>query len=60
MFNNSTKLMTILPRKNSMQFISVGLRVVLRFLVSIKNLWQYKNEKKKENFAKHFLLCKIF
>ena len=42
-FNNSTKLMAILPRKNSIQFISVGVRVVLRFLVSIKNLGQYKN-----------------
>ena len=32
-FNNSTKLMAILPRKNSIQFISVGVRVVLKFLV---------------------------
>ena len=57
MFNNLTKLTTILTRKDSMQLISPG---VLRFLISIKNLGQCKNlslykfVKKKRTFRKAF------
>ena len=46
-------------------FISVGVQAVLRFLVSTKILRQYKKlpsdkfMKKKEYFAKHFIVCEI-
>ena len=46
MFNNLTNLMNNWMRKiqyNSFCFILVGVQAVLRVLISIKNLKQYKN-----------------
>ena len=45
MFNNLTKLTEIVIRGKSMQqvlFHFIGVQVVLRILVTIKNLQQYK------------------
>ena len=66
MFNNLMKLTKILTRKNSVQFISVGVWAVLRFLVIIKNLGQYKNlpgdkfVEKKGTFCKAVLSIQTF
>ena len=51
---------------NRFCFISVGVRAVLKCLVKIKKFEQYKKlpsdkfVKKKEYFAKHFVVCEIF
>ena len=63
MFNNLTKLMKILTRESPMQKVlfhfsrSTGL---LRTLISVKNLNQYKKLRKKEHFAKRLVVRKIF
>ena len=42
-------------------YISIGVRAVLRFLVSIKNLEQYKKlPYNKFGKKKHLLICKMF
>ena len=67
MFNNLTKQKSQHEKINCCRFcfVSVGVRAVLRFLVSIKNLKQYKklpSDKfvKKKHFAKQIIVCEIF
>ena len=68
-FNNLIKLTKILWKKNQCNrfyFISLEARAVLRLLVSIKILWQYKKlpwdkfVRKKKHFGKYLVVCKIF
>ena len=66
MVNNLTKQTKIITRKNlGFVFFSVGVWALIRFLVVLRNLGQYKNcfevniWSKKEHFARHFVVCKF-